>query len=179
MYRTRSKKSGFTLVEILIVVIILGILAAIVIPQFTNASQDARKSSLTSQLQTIRSQLSLAGLQHHDTASKMLLGGGTTSWDDLTVKTDDAYGTTAGTLTVYGPYFNSAPVNPLDGGSIVLVSTSTTDPDLTTDATSGATDKTVGWVYYTATGKIYATTASGTKLYNETGTGSFSDNSAE
>ena len=63
--RTR-RKSGFTLVEILIVVIILGILAAIVIPQFTNASQDARKSSLTSQLQTMRSQIALYELQHND-----------------------------------------------------------------------------------------------------------------
>ena len=50
----KARKSGFTLVEILIVVIILGILAAIVIPQFTNASQDARNSSLLSQLQTLR-----------------------------------------------------------------------------------------------------------------------------
>jgi len=35
-------KSGFTLVEILIVVVILGILAAVVIPQFTEASTEAR-----------------------------------------------------------------------------------------------------------------------------------------
>ena len=48
MYRTHGRKSGFTLIEILIVVIILGILAAIVIPQFSNASNDARKSSLAS-----------------------------------------------------------------------------------------------------------------------------------
>ena len=61
--RTRSA-SGFTLVEILIVVVILGILAAIVIPQFTNASDSAKGSSLTSQLQTIRSQLELAQTQH-------------------------------------------------------------------------------------------------------------------
>ena len=44
------KNRGFTLVEILIVVIILGILAAIVIPQFTSASSDARNSSVASTL---------------------------------------------------------------------------------------------------------------------------------
>ena len=44
---------GFTLVEILIVVVILGILAAIVIPQFTEASTEAKLSSLCSDLQTI------------------------------------------------------------------------------------------------------------------------------
>ena len=44
--RRNVRKGGFTLVEILIVVIILGILAAIVIPNFTNASTDARRASL-------------------------------------------------------------------------------------------------------------------------------------
>ena len=38
-------RKAFTLVEILIVVVILGILAAIVIPQFTSASEDAQVSS--------------------------------------------------------------------------------------------------------------------------------------
>jgi len=40
-----NKNSGFTLVEILIVVVILGILAAIVIPQFSQASLEAREST--------------------------------------------------------------------------------------------------------------------------------------
>jgi prepilin-type N-terminal cleavage/methylation domain-containing protein len=41
------RKNVFTLVEILIVVIILGILAAIVIPQFTEASKNARAAATT------------------------------------------------------------------------------------------------------------------------------------
>ncbi|MEL7087296.1 MAG: prepilin-type N-terminal cleavage/methylation domain-containing protein, partial [Planctomycetota bacterium] len=57
------KAKGFTLVEILIVVVILGILAAIVIPQFTSASESAKASSLVTQLQSLRSQLELYQLE--------------------------------------------------------------------------------------------------------------------
>jgi len=58
MTRTQTRK-GFTLIEILIVVIILGILAAIVIPQFTNASKEAKQSSLVTMVQSLRSQIAL------------------------------------------------------------------------------------------------------------------------
>ena len=47
--------------------IILGILAAIVIPQFTNASNDARNNSVASTLQTMRGQIELFKIQHADT----------------------------------------------------------------------------------------------------------------
>jgi type II secretion system protein G len=60
-------RKGFTLVEILIVVVILGILAAIVIPQFTNASTAAKESNLKSNLQTVRSQIELYKIHNNDT----------------------------------------------------------------------------------------------------------------
>ena len=63
-HRSARVRQAFTLIEILIVVVILGILAAIVIPQFTDASQEAAKSNLRSQLQTIRSQIELFNVQH-------------------------------------------------------------------------------------------------------------------
>ena len=91
----RAHKSGFTLVEILIVVIILGILAAIVIPQFTNASTAAKTSAAASTAQTLRSQVALYKLQHGDKLPGT--GSGTTFsstqfWTDMTTQTDGAIG---------------------------------------------------------------------------------------
>src|SRR3954470_16048286 len=115
--RAVTRKSGFTLVEILIVVIILGILAAIVIPQFTNASQDARESSLLSQLQTLRSQIELYKLQHRDVLPN-LVGAAPACWDPLTTKTD-ADGVLSAAPDAFGPYMQSAPINPINGVSDV------------------------------------------------------------
>jgi general secretion pathway protein G len=103
----RTTRKGFTLVEILIVVIILGILAAIVIPQFTNASQDARRSALASTVQSVRSQVELYKLQHGDTLPDLV-----TSWTPFTATS--TYGG-----TTFGPYMQSAPDNQLQNSSAV------------------------------------------------------------
>src|SRR5665213_58947 len=97
MTRTR-KYSGFTLIEILIVVIILGILAAIVIPQFTNASTEAKQSSMASQLQTLRSQIGTYVAQHGGTSP--------TLWAQLTEETDSS-GTVSTSANGFGPYFTN------------------------------------------------------------------------
>ena len=89
---------GFTLVEILIVVVILGILAAIVIPQFTEASTEAKTSRLASDLQTMRSQIELYKVQHSDTAPA--------------VATFDTDMTTRDAGDGFGPYLQKVPTNP-------------------------------------------------------------------
>ena len=57
-------RKGFTLVEILIVVIILGILAAMIIPQFSSATESARASMLMDDLRVMRSQMEVFKAQH-------------------------------------------------------------------------------------------------------------------
>ncbi|MCP4833368.1 MAG: prepilin-type N-terminal cleavage/methylation domain-containing protein [Phycisphaera sp.] len=66
--RRNTVKRGFTLIEILIVVVILGILAAIIVPQFTDAAQEAGASSARSQLQSLRSQIELHRVQNNGAA---------------------------------------------------------------------------------------------------------------
>jgi general secretion pathway protein G len=162
--RTSSRSAGFTLVEILIVVIILGILAAIVIPQFTNASQDARKNSLTSQLQTVRSQLELYKLQHLDQLPTALAAGGTgsTAWAQMVEQTNADQSVT-GTPT-FGPYLQQAPINPLNNSTAVGTVSGSTD-----FGAGGVANTTgsVGFILNTTTGKIWATSSKFGYVYDE------------
>src|SRR3954469_23937982 len=104
---------AFTLIEILIVVMILGILAAIIIPQFGNASKDAKTAGLVSTVQTLRGQIGMFRLQHNDWLPGVtpVTGGGatfdqTTFWNQLTMYSDITGATNALRTAQYdkGPY---------------------------------------------------------------------------
>jgi general secretion pathway protein G len=133
-----ENKGGFTLVEILIVVVILGILAAVVIPQFTDASTEAKTSSLCSDLQTVRSQIELFKIQHNDD----LPGAASdTDFADAMTGTSDISGSSTG--SDYGPYLQKIPVNPFSDKDTV-----------NTDGTLG--DDSHGWEFNTTSGGFYA-----------------------
>ncbi len=146
MRQANSRRTGFTLVEILIVVIILGILAAIVIPQFSNAGSDARKSSLVSQLQTLRSQIQLYRIQHGDVLPDLL-----TDWTPLVSQTTYSGST-------YGPYLHSTPTNALSTRSNVVAGDGSTSAGTV-----------CGFIYDygsgSGSGRIYGTDTDGKSVY--------------
>ncbi len=63
--RSSRNQEGFTLVELLIVVIILAILAAIIVPQFSAATDDATQSAYDTNIANIRSAIDLYRQQHN------------------------------------------------------------------------------------------------------------------
>ncbi|MCP3905016.1 MAG: prepilin-type N-terminal cleavage/methylation domain-containing protein [Planctomycetes bacterium] len=100
----KGTQRAFTLIEILIVVVILGILAAIVIPQFTDASTEAMESSVRAQLQTIRGQIELFKVQNP----------ASTAYDDGSAVADFW-----GPLVV-NDYLQQAPKNPMQNNSTTV-----------------------------------------------------------
>jgi general secretion pathway protein G len=52
-----GRQQGFTLIEIMVVVVILGVLAATIIPQFMNTTQDAKISAAKAHIAELESAL--------------------------------------------------------------------------------------------------------------------------
>jgi general secretion pathway protein G len=127
-------------------VVILGILAAIVIPQFTQASTEAKTNSLCSDLQTLRSQIELYKVQHNDIAPAA--GTADPNFTDQMTQTSTIGGVCSGNkvrTSTYnlGPYLERVPENPFN--------------NMSTIGAAGTVDSTtIGWAYDPNTGEVRA-----------------------
>jgi general secretion pathway protein G len=149
----KSKRNkGFTLVEILIVMVILGILAAIVIPQFSQASQEARLSEMINNLQMIRTQIELYKIQHGGQ-----LPGTAAELDFVSALTNytfaDGSPSVAGAPRTFGKYLQRIPKNPFAMTNDVEISGQ--EPQLGTSA----------WFFNTTTGEFRANDSSAHSVY--------------
>lgn len=71
------RRRAFTLVEILVVVVILGILSAIVVPQFSSASEEAKIESTRVQLHKLRNTIAVYMIRNHGSRPAVVEGEGT------------------------------------------------------------------------------------------------------
>jgi general secretion pathway protein G len=72
---SRRDSQGFTLMEMLIVVTIIGILAAIILPRFVTSSASAKTAAYNAEKQTINAQIELFQFQIGSYPSAMTEAG--------------------------------------------------------------------------------------------------------
>ena len=91
MIKNLKKKKGFTLIELIIVIAILGILAAIAIPKFGNVQKDAKIKSDVSSAKTIANTTQML-LTQEDVALPADSNAATTQYKLIAVSTGDTDG---------------------------------------------------------------------------------------
>ena len=134
------REAGFSLVEILIVVAILGILAAIIVPEISGAGVEARTSALETDLRSVRSQMGLYKL-HHNYQLPAVAGENSADFSRRMTTQTNVNGDPG---FDFGPYLKSLPVNKFNDLGTVRIDGA---------AAGGNTD---GWRFDTITGAFQA-----------------------
>lgn len=118
---------GFTLIELVMVIVILGILSAVALPTFFNLQSQAKEASCKGALGGIRSAIAIWYAKEATS--------GTPAYPTSAQLTASTNGAMAGGLFPKNPYTNS---NSVKAG------------------TSESTDTSVGWIYDVNTGRVWS-----------------------
>ena len=112
-----KRRSGFTLIEVLIVIVVIAILAAIVVPRLLGAGREAREASLRAHLQEMRNAIGLFQAQCGDYPADL---------EDIMATTAPATGANSVAINANdfrGPYLTTSngelPNNPISGDNEV------------------------------------------------------------
>ncbi len=155
------QRRAFTLVELVVVVLILGILAAIAAPKVFRGSDDAAETALRQNLSVIRDAIELYALEHDgrypgSTSDGTNPAGSEQAFLNQLLMYSSADGTVSQVRDAahpYGPYlrknFPSIPVGPNRGTNSVAVKG---------DGQPLVPDETTAWMYDYITGEFIANT---------------------
>ncbi len=140
MYLLRKSRKGFTLVELLVVIVVLAVLAAIVLPKFVGAGTRSKESALKSDLKLIRNAITLF---YNDTgaypASLAALAATTAPASGLA---PDGTTKAINAADWHGPYLDSIPNDPVSGSAFIYSTADGSVGKVTSSATGNASDST-------------------------------------
>ena len=127
-----QKAKGFTLVEILIVVVILGILASVVVANMMSSVTDAQIATAKNELSKLRNAVQIYIATNENSIPPVVAGDGT--WGPIAGNRD---------------YLKEAPGNPYVGNENARVIALGTGPDT-------AYQTTHGWIFSATSGEVWA-----------------------
>jgi type II secretory pathway pseudopilin PulG len=131
-------KKGFSLVELVIIAALLGIMAAIIVPQFQSQSSQAKKAVAKDHLRILRSAIELYTAQHRG------IPPGYENDNPLNSPSSSVFLTQ---MMISGSYIRKMPANPFNNlENIMMVGNNESLPQNPVDG--------YGWVYQPATKNI-------------------------
>jgi prepilin-type N-terminal cleavage/methylation domain-containing protein len=140
----RGARSGFTLIEVLMVVAALAIIAGVVVPQVNSVMDDAKNAAVLKDLHEFTFAIERYRADHNGATPDLIQ-------NDVLVQllgnTDQDGNVGSGAQYPLGPYLTTVPRNALNNVTRVFRINTAPPTDLSNR---------VGWVYHAASGQIWA-----------------------